>query len=85
MCEKNNKAYLGLYLAWLTVTLSHDATKKIVVTCHMSQKIVVTLSHVTKKSLSHVTKIVVTLSHVTHLFLQNKKNANQSMKTNSHI
>ena len=44
MCEKNNKAYLGLYLAWLTVTLSHDATKK-------------SLSHVTchKKSLSHVT------------------------------
>ncbi len=40
MCEKNNKAYLGLYLAWLTVTLSHDATKN---RCHMS--------HVTKKLL----------------------------------
>ena len=47
MCEKNNKAYLGLYLAWLTVTLSHvtknrrhDVTyhKKSLSRCHMSQK-----------------------------------------------
>jgi cobalamin biosynthesis protein CobD/CbiB len=51
MCEKNNKAYLGLYLAWLTVTLSHVTRhKKSLSRCHTSQKNVVT----GKKTLSHI-------------------------------